>query len=244
MGSTGDGYEFAKNFGHNIQSTRQSLCAMLSDDAILKPCQGVQFNCSAKIIDDNGEKYCEDNGGLMFTNFGVSGPLIFKLSAKYTGQKINGKILAIDFLKDCTNSELNKQLEEFIKKFPKEEIFQFLAPYLIKRFANELKNAHYELLSTKGANLTKEMREEVIQLLKNFKIKISDFDGFDRAVVTRGGVDVKEINPKTMESKLVNGLYFLGEVIDVDALTGGYSLHIAFATAFACAKHINKIVNN
>lgn len=236
-GSCGDGYEFAKILEHTVITPRQSLCGLICKDLVLNSCPGVQFVCKATICDQN-KIYATHTDSIMLTSFGVSGPGIFKLTSKYFENQINNKTLLIDFLPNLPFEQVKEKLNEFIANNPNLEVFNFITPFLVKRLAYKLKETH-NFLSIKNTNLSKENQNKVINLLKNYKIQITDFESFDKAIVTRGGVSTKEINPKTFESKICQNLYFLGEVIDVDALTGGYSLQIAFSSAYCCANHIN-----
>lgn len=242
-GSTGDGYTFAKQLGHTITTLRQSLCGFVTDKTIVQHCSGVSFSCSASIVNQNNEIICHDKGNVMLTHFGVSGPLTIKLSSMFLPESIENYYIMLDMLPECTHLQLKEQLNNFIKRNAKKQIFEFLEPFLVKRFAQTLKETYNNLLTTQCAQMTNEKKEEVVRLLKNLQIKILNFDSFERSVITRGGVNVNEVNPKSMESKIVSGLYFIGEVLNVDALTGGYNLQIAFSTAYACANQINENSN-
>lgn len=238
-GSQGDGYRLAQEMGHKVVDPRQSLCGLLTDTTLFKPCAGVASNVNVSIVDNNNKQYSKEQGSVLMTHFGVSGPAIHRLVAKYKQNSIKDKMLSIDFVPHKSANELLKEIDNFANNNAKSEIFDYVQPFFKKRLGYELLQQHNNLLSTKGASLSKEKRQQVINLLKDYKVSIHDFDLWERAIVTRGGVETININPKTMESKLHHNLFFLGEVLNVDALTGGYNLHIAFSTAYACAKHIN-----
>ena len=238
-GSTGDGYGFAKNLGHNIVQPRQSLCGLIIKNKLINECTGISFEVKASILSEQNKLLCSEKGTVLFTHFGVSGPAIHRLSSKFYDQSIKGYLLALDFMPNLSQESLLEQINIFAEENPKKEIFAFLEGLLIKRFAEKLKEEHPALFSCKCSALAKQKRVLIAELLKNFKTQIDDFDIYERAIITRGGVDTTEINPKSMESKLHKNLYFLGEVLNVDALTGGYNLQIAFSTAYACAKFIN-----
>lgn len=242
-GSTGEGYTFAKKLGHSISHLRQSLCGFITDKTIVQHCSGVSFECKASIVNDNNKILCSDHGHMMLTHFGVSGPLAFKLSSKFLGLNIENHFMELDILPHISPLELKKQLKDFMLQHPKKQIFEFIEPFLIKRFAQTLKQVYSNLLTVNCAQLSNEKQNQVLQLLKNLKIRIMNFDSFERAIVTRGGVNVSEIDPKSMQSKHINGLYFIGEVLNVDGPTGGYNLQIAFSTAYACAQHVNESLN-
>lgn len=238
-GSSGDGYTFAQSLGHKVTFLRQSLCGLKTDTAVFKNCSGVSFEGLAKVIDGSEEQICSENGNILFTHFGVSGPAIHRLTSKFNKNSISNHILSLDFIPYLTNEELLQQLNIFADINAKKDCFAFIQTFLPKSFVEQLKENHSDLLHLKCSVLNKQKRLILVDLLKNYKTKIYDFDTFDRAIVTRGGVDLAQIDPKTMESKLNKNLFFLGEVLDVDGLTGGYNLQISFSTAFACAKKIN-----
>ena len=154
-GSTGYGYEIAKLFGHTVVTPRQSLCALLTELEPLLGCAGVQFLCKASIVNKQNATMCSDTGWLMLTHKGVSGPLTFTLAAKFAPLNIEGCNLCINFAHELSPSELKQQLDHFVANNPNQEIFEFVAPFLVKRFAAELKEKHASLLSTKCTSLSK-----------------------------------------------------------------------------------------
>ena len=241
-GSTGDGYKMVENLGHNITKIQGSLVPLEADLNICKELQGLSLRNVGILIKDvqNNKKIYEDFGEMLFTHFGVSGPTILSGSAHILRyQNIDellkaGKIkLYIDLKPALTEEVLNNRLlrefEENKNKAFKNSLDNLLPKKLIDMVI-ELSNIN----SNKKVNeITKEERLNLIKLLKNFEVIIKGFRPIEEAIVTAGGINIKEINPKTMESKIISGLFFAGEVIDVDAYTGGFNLQIAYSTGYA-----------
>ena len=230
-GSTGDGYEFAKQVGHTIKDLRPSLVALVAKEKYIRDLQGLSLK-NVRVSVKNGKKLLFDElGEMLFTRDGVSGPLILSASSIagdlfYT----EGGVLNIDLKPALSVDELDARLlrdfTEFKGKALKNALDKLLPKSLIPVF---LERTRIDI-EKKAGDLTKSERSVIIDLLKHFTLQITGLKGYEEAVITKGGVSVKEINPKTMESKLVKGLYFVGEVLDVDALTGGFNLQIAWST--------------
>ena len=236
-GSTGDGYRFARRCGHNVIDPKPSLCGLELNGSDFVELQGLTLkNVAIKVFADDKLIY-EDFGEMLFTHFGVSGPIILSASCfvnKHIGKKVN---IVID-LKPALSKEVleNRLLNEFSENSNKEisNVMRSLLPRSLISLI--LKNSNIRQLK-KCNEITKEQRVSLILNIKNLKFNVSSLRKIDEAIVTSGGVNVKEINPKTMESKLVKGLYFAGEVIDVDAFTGGFNLQIAFSTGYLAGKN-------
>ena len=241
-GSTGDGYKMVENLGHNITKTQGSLVPLEADLNICKELQGLSLRNVGILIKDvqNNKKIYEDFGEMLFTHFGVSGPTILSGSAHILRYKNidellkAGKIkLYIDLKPALTEEVLNNRLlgefEENKNKAFKNSLDNLLPKKLIDMVI-ELSNIN---ANKKVNEITKEERLNLIKLLKNFEVIIKGFRPIEEAIVTAGGINIKEINPKTMESKIISGLFFAGEVIDVDAYTGGFNLQIAYSTGYA-----------
>lgn len=254
-GSTGDGYKFAKDFSINVIKQFPSLVPFNVKE--LEDCKSMQGltlkNISIKIFDvkkPNKALY-EDFGELLFTHFGVSGPVI--LSASCFVEDLEGKILSIDLKPALSLEQLDarilREFEENNNKKLKSIIEKLLPASMVEVFINRLDKNEKRLkeknVSTIGdvkvSEVDKQLRKEIIDLLKDFRLTIESARGFNESIITRGGIDVKEINPKTMESKKVKGLYFAGEVLDVDALTGGFNMQIACSTGFAAGDNVNAV---
>ncbi|MDD4503457.1 MAG: NAD(P)/FAD-dependent oxidoreductase [Clostridiaceae bacterium] len=234
-GSTGDGYEIAKRAGHSICELMPSLVPLLTKEAFIKDLQGLSLkNVSIKASAD-GKLVYEDFGEMLFTHYGLSGPIILSASfyvSEYLRKKKGIKI-DIDLKPALSEEELDKRI---IRDFEKNTNKQF------KNSLDELlpKKLIPVIIALSGIDESKEVhqiskleRKVLVKLLKGFNVTISGTRPIEEAIVTSGGINLKEINPKTMESKLVKGLYFAGEVIDLDAFTGGFNLQIAFSTGYA-----------
>ena len=245
-GSTGDGYVMAQKLGHTVTKINPSLVPLETfDKETCKNLQGLSLkNVQIELIDKNKNKVIyEDFGEMLFTHFGVSGPTILRSSAhlvryKNIQQLFNeNKIsLKIDFKPALSEEKLNDRiLRDFNEE--KNKIFrnsldkllpQKLIPTIIKISGIDP--------NKKVNEITKIERKNLVKLLKNFEITIKGFRSIDEAIITSGGIKIKEINPKTMESKIIKGLYFAGEIIDVDAYTGGFNLQIAYSTGYTAGK--------
>ena len=245
-GSTGDGYEIVKKLGHSIVNIRPGLVPLKSNDKICKELQGLSLkNVTLTIKDEKNKEIYSDFGEMLFAHFGITGPIVLSASSKLNmefdiDKKIkNGKIKAFIDLKPALNLDtLDKRICRDFEKYTNKEfknsindlLPQKLIPQIIKLSGIE---------ETKKVNqITKDERKNLVNIIKKLEITISGFMPIDIAIVTSGGVDVKEVNPKTMESKIVSGLYFAGEILDIDAYTGGYNLQIAFSTG-VCAGENN-----
>ena len=250
-GSTGDGYNIAKELGHTITKISGSLVPLISKNEDLQLCQAMQGlslrNISMKIVDEEkNKKIYEDFGELLFTHFGVSGPTILSSSAHILRYKNveellkKGKIkLQIDLKPALNEEKLNLRLLRDFDKFKNKQIINSLNELLPKKMIEPvIKKA--KIKNEKRINeITKQERENLIRVIKCFEITISGFRPIEEGIVTSGGINVKEINPKTMESKLIEGLYFAGEIIDVDAYTGGFNLQIAYSTGYTAGLNSN-----
>jgi len=243
-GSTGDGYEMAKKLGHTIVEPKASLVPLATRRNFLEICKQMQGlslkNISIKIEDEENKKIIyEDFGEMLFTHFGVSGPTILSSSAvilryKNIKEKMNqGKIfLKIDLKPALTIEKLDARIQRDFQKFKNKEIRNALFELLPQKMilpVLKLSNIDEE---KKVNSITKQERQNLEKVLKDFPVEICDFRPIEEAIITSGGISIKEINPKTMESKIIKGLYFAGEIIDVDAYTGGFNLQIAYSTGY------------
>lgn len=239
-GSTGDGYKFAKQLGHTIEAPRGSLVPLIAEN-LCQEMQGLALkNVKIQIIDiEKNKKIYEDFGEMLFTHFGVSGPIILSGSAHLLRYKNVERLLKenkiklfIDLKPALTMEELDKRIlrdfEELKNKAFKNSLDKLLPKKMIETVV-EISNISPD---KKVNSITKEERQKLVSILKKFEITLKGFRPVEEAIVTAGGISIKEINPKTMESKLVKGLYFAGELIDVDAYTGGFNLQIAYSTGY------------
>ncbi len=240
-GSNGEGYEIARNLGHTIKDVRGSLVPLIADKSICSRMQGLSLrNVSIEIIDiDTNKKIYNDFGEMLFTHFGVSGPVILSSSAhllryKNIDEKIkNRKIkLKIDLKPALSIEQLDNRILRDFGELKNKQFKNALDKLLPKKMTDIIIDESHINPNKMVNEVTKEERTRLVNLLKNFEIFINGFRPVEEAIVTAGGVNIKEINPKTMESKIISGLYFAGEIIDVDAYTGGFNLQIAYSTGF------------
>jgi predicted Rossmann fold flavoprotein len=238
-GSTGDGYEFAKRMGHEVTEILPSLVPLRIREWYAKELQGLSLrNVSAAIWDEQKKLY-EDFGEMLFTHYGVSGPLMLSASS-YIAKRVQERELKLVLdLKPALSFE---QLDQRVLRDFEENMNKQFKNAVGKLFPTKLIPIMIELSGIdpeKKVNLiSKEERQQFVHLIKHFTMTITGLQDFNEAIITKGGVNVKEIKPSTMESKLVSGLYFVGEVLDLDALTGGFNLQIAWSTAYAAGSSI------
>ena len=235
-GSDGDGYRFAKEAGLSVSKLYPSLVPFNIEGERIKALQGLSLkNIHAYIYNDKKLVY-DEFGEMLFTHFGVSGPVIISASAVIGNKNIKGYILSID-LKPALDEE---KLDERILRDFAEQKNKSLKNSLNKLFPAKLIDEvifQSKLDPDKKVNLlTKEERHSLVNATKNLEYVISSTRGFNEAIITKGGVEVSQINPKTMESKKIKGLFFSGEVLDLDAFTGGYNLQIAWSTGYAAGE--------
>lgn len=234
-GSTGQGYNFAKNFGHTIVPITPSLVPIVTEEtAVCKKLQGLSLkNTFLRVLND-GKTVYSDFGEMLFTHFGLSGPMILSSSAHVK----NGDKISLDLKPALSEKQLDNRLlsdfEKYINKNFSNALSDLLPSKLIPVIIEFSGISPYEKVN----NITKEQRKNLVCLLKNFTFTVKGLRPIEEAIITSGGVSVKEINPKTMESKIVDNLYFAGEIIDCDAYTGGFNLQIAFSTAFVAAQSV------
>ena len=231
-GSTGDGYQFALSAGHAVKKTEPSLVALCVKQAnLLKEAQGLTLKNVKLTLQNRGRILYQEQGEMLITHFGVSGPLVLSASAHLKGD-LKDSILTIDLKPALTEEVLEKRL---LRDFSQEQNKQ------LKNALNKLlpKSMTGIMLEYAGLDankfvhdITRPERDTLTKSIKNFKLDIQSKRSIKEAIITRGGVDVKQIDPSTMESKVVKGLYFAGEVVDVDGYTGGFNLQIAFSTGY------------
>lgn len=240
-GSTGDGYQFAKDNGHAVTDCMPSLVPMTTKEEWVPRLQGLSLrNVNASIYDGKKKLY-DEFGEMLFTHYGVSGPLMLSASS-VTGKKLRDKELKliIDLKPALSVEQLERRV---LRDFEENQNRQFknavgkLFPSKLTPIMIELSGIEEE----KKVNvISKEERQKFVSLIKNLPITLTGLRGYNEAIITKGGVKVKEINPATMESKIVKGLYFVGEVLDLDAVTGGFNLQIAWSTAYAAGVSVSE----
>ena len=236
-GSTGDGYKFAKNLGHNVIELKPSLVGLNILDKDCKTLQGLTLKNVVLSVNCDKKNIFSQMGELLFTHFGISGPLVLSCSSYINRLDINSLTISIDLKPalsfDVLEKRLIREFQENNKKSISYIIKGLLPSSMVEMFLNRLNISKNKTCS----EITKLERTSIITLLKNFTLKISSLRPIEEAVVTSGGVDVKQINPKTMESKIIKNLFFAGEIIDVDCLTGGFNLQVAFSTGYVAGKN-------
>lgn len=238
-GSNGDGYKLAQKFGHSIKPIKASLVAMntsLSKEDRLELMGLSLRNVEVKVINKKKKIIFNEFGEMLFTHFGISGPII--LSASSYMKDDEDYTIYLDLKPALNEEQLDNKLLMLFEEEHLKSIGKILENLLPKKLINIfLKNIDLDYYK-KACDITKLERTAIINNLKHFNLKYDSLRDIDEAIITAGGVNVKEIDPKTMESKLVNKLYIVGEVLDIDALTGGYNLQIAFSTAYQAAMSI------
>ena len=232
-GSTGDGYEFAKKAGHRIVDCTPSLVPFNIREEWVKDLQGLSLKNSAITIYDEKKKLYSDFGEMLFTHFGVSGPMILSASGNIkAGEFAKPLKLVIDLKPAMTEEQLDKRI---LRDFDENKNKQFrnsvskLLPSKLIPIIIDLSGIDPD---KKVNEISKEERNHFVHLLKNLTMTINGLRGWNEAIITKGGINVKDVNPSTMESKLVSNLFFAGEVLDLDAMTGGYNLQIAWSTGY------------
>ena len=243
-GSTGDGYKMAEQLGHTVTKIKPSLVPLTASKGSIKICQKLQGlslrNVAISLIDEEkNKKIYEDFGEMIFTHFGVSGPTILSSSAHLLRYKnveellANGKItLEIDLKPALSEQQLDLRIQRDFSANKNKEFKNSLDALLPQKLIPVIVDLSGIDEDKKVNEVTKEERLKLVELLKKFNVTISGFRPLEEGIITAGGINVKEINPKTMESKIVEGLFFAGEIIDVDAYTGGFNLQIAYSTGY------------
>ncbi len=239
-GSTGDGYEIAKSFGHTIIEPKPSLVPLNVHEGWCSDLQGLSLRNSAVTVYDN-KKFREIFSGLgemLFTHYGVSGPLILSASSHMREMEKGRYEIHIDLKPGLTAEQLDARILRDFSENLNRDFINSLGALLPRKLIPVIVKLSGIKPSLKINQITREQRGELVSLLKDLKLTVTGFRPIREAIVTSGGVSVKEINPKTMESKIQPGLFFAGEIIDVDAYTGGYNLQIAFSTGALAGKSV------
>ena len=232
-GSDGDGYRFAKRAGHTVTELKPSLVPIVCEGKLCPRMQGLSLrNVSMKIVrKDNGKTVYEDFGEMMFTHFGITGPMVLSASAHLPD--ISQKIYEahIDLKPALDDAALDARIRSDFQKYNNKDFINSLGDLLPLKAIEPIIEISGIDPRKKVNSITREERRALLEAIKCIKLSLSGFRPIEEAIITKGGVAVNEISPKTMESKLVKGLYFAGEVLDLDAYTGGFNLQIAFSTA-------------
>lgn len=237
-GSTGDGYIFAESVGHSLVGQTPALCGLNIKGDYYKRFQGLTLkNVRLSLYIDN-KKYREFFGEMLFTHYGISGPIVLSVSSLINRLSLSRVKFVLDLKPALTDEQLDARLLRDFEKYKNKDIANCLKELLPNAIIPVILQRSGVPFEKKTNSITRSERLSLLTCIKNFDIIISSLRGFDEAIVTAGGVNVNEINPKTMESKIIKGLYFCGEVLDVDAFTGGFNLQIAFSTGYVSGNSI------
>lgn len=239
-GSTGDGFKFAAKFGHTIKPLKPSLVPLVCKQNFCKDLQGLTLkNVSIRVLENakNKEVY-KDFGEMIFTHFGVSGPIILSASCHLEDISPSKYSIKIDLKPALDEVELDRRLVKDFEKYSNKNFINSLSDLLPKKLIPVIIDLSGIDPDLKCHQITKKMRSNLVHLLKNLSLDVLSFRPIEEAIITSGGIRTKEINPKTMESKLIKNLFFAGEIIDVDAYTGGFNLQIAFSTGFVAGNSV------
>lgn len=232
-GSTGDGYEFARKCGHSIIAPQGSLVPLVGEERLCKSAQGVTLkNVTLTAFNSKGKAIFSELGEMLFTHFGVSGPLVLSASAHMRDFENDKYHICIDLKPGLTPEKLEDRLLRDIEEKKNKDMANLLRGLLPSGMIPIVLAKSGISGDVKANSLTREMRKKLRDTLKALRIDIDGKRPIEEAIITSGGVDVREISPKTMESKIMQGLFFAGEVLDVDAYTGGFNLQIAWSSAY------------
>mgnify|MGYP000886522476 CR=1 FL=1 len=233
-GSTGDGYKFAKKYGHSVTDLSPSLVALYVSESYVKELMGLSLKNISITINCGKKKVYDDFGELLFTHFGVSGPVILSAS-RFIIPHISSKediILSIDLKPALLNEQLDQRVLRDFDEFKNKQFKNSLGHLLPNKLIDVIIRLSCIDPEKQVNSITKEERLRLVNIIKNFTLHITRLASYNQAVITKGGINIKEINPQTMESKLIKNMYFVGEVLDLDALTGGFNLQIAWSTGY------------
>lgn len=239
-GSDGDGYRFAAALGHTVTPLKPSLVPLVSEEDYCGEMTGLSLkNVAVSVKDTKKNKVIfKEQGEMLFTHFGVSGPLILSASSHIRDMERGRYKILIDMKPALDLQTLDKRLQRDFSENPNRIFANSLSKLLPSKMIPVVVRLSGISPEKQVNSVTKQERTELVALLKNFPVTVRDFRPLSEAIITSGGVKLSEVNPKTMESKLVSGLYFAGEILDADAYTGGFNLQIAFCTAAAAGKSI------
>lgn len=241
-GSTGDGYRMARELGHTITPLKPALVPVECSEGWVRELMGLSLrNVTLTVLDGGGNEVFSELGELLFTHFGVSGPLVLSASSHMKGLPDKKYRLCIDLKPALDEATLDRRLQSDFAKYSNRDFLNALGDLLPSKLIPTVVRLSGIDGRKKVNVVTREERHALLSVLKGLTLTASRFRPIDEAIITSGGISVKEISPKTLESKLVRGLYFAGEIIDVDAYTGGFNLQIAFSTAHLAAQNAAQI---
>ena len=241
-GSTGDGYEMAKKAGHTVTPLKPSLVPLECHEGWCTDAQGLSLRNVALSVEDtqNHREIFRETGEMLFTHYGVSGPMVLSASSHMRSLSRGRYVLHIDFKPALSYEQLDKRIQRDLAECANKNLYNTLALLLPRKMIPITVKLTDLNGNIKSNQVTKDMRAQIVDFLKDIRLTVTDFRPIDEAVITSGGISISEIDPKTMQSKLVKGLYFAGEIIDVDAYTGGFNLQIAFSTGHAAGSNVGE----
>jgi len=235
-GSTGDGFEFAKGFGHTVTDLKPSLVPLVTAEWWCKDLQGLSLKNTGLKMYSAGKLIYEDFGEMMFTHFGITGPMILSASSYYYKRKSDDCIVHLDLKPALSEDVLDERILREISDNHEKHFINMLPSLLPAKMIPVIARLSGIEEHKKCGDIKKEERKKLVHLLKDLEIHVTGTRGFEEAIITKGGISVKEVSPKTMMSKLCDGLFFAGEALDLDALTGGFNLQIAWSTGFLAGR--------
>lgn len=235
-GSTGDAYQWLKNFGHNIIKPRPGLAPIILKENYIKDIEGLSLSKVKLTLFENDKKTHDILGDIIFTSNGISGPAALNLSSHINS--VNGiSLIELDMFPEITESELDKNLQTLFSSKGQKDFKNILLELLKPKFIPIIIKLGNFKEGKKANSINKDERKKLLNLLKHFSINILKVSSYDKAMVTVGGLDVKEVDPKTMQSKLISNLYIAGEVLDLNGPTGGYNLQICWSTGYVAGEN-------
>lgn len=237
-GSDGDGYKFAAQLGHGVVEPRPALCEIILSEK--HDLEGLSLKNVLVTVSRDGKKIAEQFGEMLFTAEGVSGPAILTVSSLINKKPVKGYVLSIDLKPALTDEQLDQRLQRDFLKYINKDFRNSLYDLLPERLCAEVIKRSGVNAFVKVNSITSAQRKTVGHIIKNLRFTVSRLGDIERAIVTSGGIDVKEVNPGTMQSRLHEGLFFAGEVLDVDAFTGGFNMQIAFSTGYTAGLNAAK----
>ena len=237
-GSDGDGYELARSAGHTVTELKPSLVPMVSPDKYCAEMMGLSLRNVTLSVYDGKKSIFSELGEMLFTHFGVSGPLVLSASSVIRDMQPGRYTLSIDLKPGLSPEQLDARIQRDFSENLNRDLINGIRKLLPAKLIPVIIRLSGIPPEQKINGITREQRRKLAELIKAFPVRISGFRPIDEAIITSGGISIKEIDPKTMSSKLVSGLYFAGEVIDVNAYTGGFNLQIAFSTAYTAALYM------
>ena len=237
-GSTGDGYDFAHRIGHTVVKPQAALVPVQVKESWIKNLSGLAFEDVKISLMLNGKVIKKKQGDILFAHFGLTGPLVLDMSKEVGQAMAEGKVkLLVDLCYQKTQEQLEMTLQQLIEKQPKKELKNILSELVPARIVSYLIYFAGVKDSALGFEITKIDREKIIKVIKRLEFNTVSLVGFDRAMVTAGGVSLKEIDSRTMKSRIIDNLYFAGEVINLDGPCGGYNLQMCWSTGFVAGQN-------